>query len=225
MEKKMILAGVVAVCLLLLAGCAEPEEGRAGEEGEAQETGAGGEAGAENETAEGMEEENGEEPGAGTGEEAGEGNETGEVPGEVFCVPAAGGGSSVVMGIYRDYRYLEREGEMVYGTLVAGETVSSAYGPEFTLEEFRITGGTCESCGSEPEGVRKVEAKFVAGGLLDGRGTEYYLEEGETLHFCSLYNCTQEGAGGECVSGTCERQAHLHVWELNAELICAEEGG
>jgi hypothetical protein len=229
MAKKLILAAVVAVFLLFVAGCAGEGSSDSGA-GSANGASPGGqEAGTE--TGPGSQGDFG--AANGTGAQVPEaGNETGgeaggaigEIPGEIACVPAVGNGSSVLMGIYKDYRYVNREGEMVYGDLYVGQTATSPYGPEFTLEGFRINGGTCESCDSEPENVLGVEAVFGASGLLDeAEPSGYYLEEGEAIHFCSLYNCTQEGEDGGCMSGRCEREAHFQVWDVQVELACEEE--
>jgi hypothetical protein len=214
--------GAFALCIILLAGCAGQDGAGAGGAGiSAEEPGKGDLDNASMEAGTGGE---GEGDGESSGQETGAGIEEEPEPLEASCIPSAGEGGSALIGIYKDYRYVNNEGAIVYGEISPNESVSSAYGPKFTLEGFRVNGGRCESCSSEPEGVRSVEAVFSASGLLDGKEpSEYLLEEGETIHFCSLYNCTQEGDAGECISGRCEREAHFHVWDIQLGITCARE--
>ncbi|MFP3949765.1 MAG: hypothetical protein ACLFUZ_01590, partial [Candidatus Micrarchaeia archaeon] len=97
---------------------------------------------------------------------------------------------------------------------LVGDTIESAFGPAFTIEEIVVTGGTCASCGSEPENVRAVETRIVASGLLDDAETEYYAEDGDTIFFCSSWDQYEE---------KCEEHARLHIFKVHGELVCEED--
>ena|GEM_PF-1855020 len=133
---------------------------------------------------------------------------------EVVCVPAAGEGSYVELGIYKTYEIIEGGGIM-YGNALVGDSLESAYGHTFTIEEIVINGGTCESCDSKPENAGAATARITATGLLEsGEPTEYYAEAGDTIFFCSSWNSTKE---------ECEEHVRLHIFDVHAELVCVEE--
>ena len=151
-------------------------------------------------------------PETGLQEEAEEETGEEEPEEEIVCVPAAGEGSYVELGIYSTYE-ITRGGGMMYGNAKVGDTIESPFGPAFTIEEIVVGGGTCESCESEPENVQTIEAKIVASGLLDDAETEYYAEDGDTIFFCSSWDSYEEA---------CEEHARLHIFDVHEELVCKE---